>query len=234
MPRKGLFRFVLACLPWLILPVLSYLDLPLWGAAAGLAIVLLMFFLLPSGRRWGILQAFSLLFFVVACAAVLVLGDDIDTRIPNLLAGGFACLTIMAGYGAIEGIFFPAHYIYLDYPESMRESPILRQMLWVLTIAWDAVFLAGLAVNLVCMLALRGDTSTSAATIASAALIAVGIAATPFIVILVPKRMESALVEKGPLSIKWDPPVIETGRPLRKNEYDAVVVGSGIGGLSCA
>jgi phytoene dehydrogenase-like protein len=234
MPRKGLFRFVLACLPWLILPILAYLGLPLWGAAAGLMIILLMFFLLPSGRRWGILQAFSLLFFVVACAAVLVLGEDIDTRIPNLLAGGFACLTIMAGYGAIEGIFFPAHYIYLDYPESMRESPILRQMLWVLTIVWDAVFLAGLAINLVCMLALRGDTSTDTAAIASAALIAAGIVATPFIAILVPRRLESGLVEKGPLSIKWEPPTIEIGRPLRKNEYDTVVVGSGIGGLSCA
>jgi all-trans-retinol 13,14-reductase len=234
MRRKGLFRFLLACLPWLILPVLAYFDLALWGAAAGLAIVLAMFLLLPSGRKWGILQAFSLLFFLVACAAVVVLGDDISTRIPNLLAGGFACLTIMAGYGVIEGIFFPAHYIYLDYPESMRESPILRQTLWILTIAWDAVFLAGLVVNLVSMLALRGDTSTSTATIASAALIAAGMAATPFIVILMPRRMEAEMVEKGPLSIKWEPPIVEPGRPLRRNEYDTAVVGSGIGGLSCA
>ena len=58
MRRKGLIRFLVACLPWLVLPVLAYLDLSLWGAAAGLAIVLAMFFLLPSGRRWGIFQAF--------------------------------------------------------------------------------------------------------------------------------------------------------------------------------
>jgi len=223
-----------ACLPWLVLPVLAYLDLAMWGAVAGLAIILAMFFLLPSGRKWGILQAFSLLFFVVACAAIFVLGDEIDTRIPNLLAGGFACLTIMAGYGALEGIFFPAHYIYLDYPESMRESPILRQTLWVLTLAWDAIFLAGLATNIVSMLALRGDTSTSTATITSAALFATGMAVTPFIVILLPRRMEAGLVEKGPLAIKWVPPVLEPGRTLRKNEYDAIVVGSGIGGLACA
>ncbi|MEW6554389.1 MAG: NAD(P)/FAD-dependent oxidoreductase [Actinomycetota bacterium] len=234
MPRKGLLRFILACLPWMVLPALSFFGFPLWGAAGGLTIIVLLFFLMPSGRRWGILQAFSLLFFVVACAAVIMLGEDIDTRIPNLLAGGFACLSIMAGYGAIEGVFFPAQYVYLDYPESMRESPILRQMLWVLTIAWDGVFVAGLVVNLVCMLALRGDTSTDTAAIASAALIAAGVVATPFIVIMVPKRLESGLVEKGPLSIKWEPPAIETGRPLRKNEYDVAVVGSGIGGLSCA
>jgi hypothetical protein len=234
MRRKGLLRFILACLPWLILAALAYFDLTLWGAAAGLAIILSMFIILPSGRRWGILQAFSLLFFLVACAAVLVLGDEIDTRIPNLLAGGFACLTIMAGYGALEGILFPAHYIYLDYPESMRESPLLKQAFWVLTLAWDALFLAGLAINLVSMLALRGDTSTSTATIASAAIFAVGMAATPFIVILLPRRMESEMVEKGPLSIKWEPPVLEPGGSLRKNEYDAAVVGSGMGGLACA
>ena len=40
MRRKGLIRFLVACLPWLVLPVLAYLDLSLWGAAAGLAIVL--------------------------------------------------------------------------------------------------------------------------------------------------------------------------------------------------
>lgn len=234
MRMSGLLRFFLACVPWLILPVFAYLDLTLWGAAAGLAIILAMFLLMPSGRRWGILQAFSLLFFVVACAAVIVLGDDISSRIPNLLAGGFACLTIMAGYGAIEGIFFPAQYVYLDYPESMRESPILRQTLWILTIAWDAVFLAGLAVNLVSMLVLRGDTSTSTATIASAALMAAGMTVTPFIIIFLPRRMESGLVEKGPLAIKWDPPLLQPGGSLRKNEYDVVVVGSGIGGLSCA
>ena len=234
MRRKGLLRFILACLPWLILPVLAYFGLTLWGAAAGLAIILAMFFLLPSGRKWGIMQAFSLLFFLVACAAVFVLGDEVDTRIPNLLAGGFACLTIMAGYGAMEGIFFPAHYIYLDYPESMRESPILRQTLWVLTLVWDAIFLAGLAANLVSMLALRGDTSTSTATIASAGLFIIGIAMTPLLVILLPRRMESVLVEKGPLSIKWTPPMLEPGLTLRKNEYHAAVVGSGIGGLACA
>ena len=39
MRRKGLIRFLVACLPWLILPVLAYFDLSLWGAAAGLAIV---------------------------------------------------------------------------------------------------------------------------------------------------------------------------------------------------
>ncbi len=234
MRRKGIFSFLLACLPWLVLPVLGYLDLILWGAVAGLAILLALFFFLPSGRKWGILQAFSLLFFVLCVIVVLALGEDISERVPNLLAGGFACLVIMGGYGTMEGILFPSHYISLDYPESMRESPILRQTMRVLTIAWYAVFLAGLAVNLVSMLALRGDTSTSTASIASAALIAAGMAMTPFIVILMPRRMEAGLVEKGPLSIKWEPTIIEPGRPLRKNEYDVAVVGSGIGGLSCA
>lgn len=234
MRRKGLIRFLIICLPWLILPILAYLDLTLWGAAAGLVIVLAMFFLMPSGKKWGVLQAFSLLFFLVACAAVFVLGEDIYTRIPNLLAGGFACLTIMAGYGALEAIFFPAHYLYLDYPESMRESPILRQAFWVLTLFWDVVFVLGLATNIICMLALSGETSISVASLASAALFAAAMIATPFIVILLPQRMESGLVEKGPLSIKWSAPILEPGRPLRKNEFDAVVVGSGIGGLACA
>lgn len=234
MRRKGLFLFTAAWLPWLTLAILSYLDLALWGAAAGLGLVLIMFLLMPSGRRLGILQAFSLLFFIVACAAVIVLGDRIDNRIPNLLAGGFACLVIMGGYGALEGVFFPARYLEIDYPDSMRESPILRKAFWALTIAWDLTFLAGLAVTLVCMLALQGDTSLDVAALSSAGLIVLGILFTPFLVLLAPRRMETELVEKGPLAIKWEPPVLSPGLSLRRNEYDAVVVGSGIGGLSSA
>ncbi|MDY6795186.1 MAG: FAD-dependent oxidoreductase [Actinomycetota bacterium] len=234
MRRKGLIIFILAWLPWLCLAVLSYLGWTLWGAVAGLVVILLLFFILPSRRKWGILQAFSLLFFLVACAAALVLGDKLDSRIPNLLAGGFACLVIMAGYGALENMYFPGHYLYIDYPESMRESPVLRRTFWSLTMIWNIVFLMGLAVNLVCMLALRGDASTDISAIASAGLICAGILLTPFVVVVMPRRMESELVEKGPLAVKWKPPVLTPGRSLRKNEYDAAVVGSGIGGLSCA
>jgi len=232
--RKGLFLFILAWLPWLCLAVLSYLEMTLWGAVAGLAILIIIFILMPSGSRWGILQAFSVLFFLVAIAAALILGDKVDNRVPNLLAGGFACLTIMAGYGALENIFFPSRYLNIDYPDSMRESPVLRQTYWAMTLMWDIIFLTGLAVNLVYMLALRGDTSTDVAAISSIALFLAGILFTPLIVFILPRRLETDMVEKGPLAIKWEPPVLEPGRSLRKNEYDAAVVGSGIGGLASA
>ncbi len=234
MRRKGLLLFLLACTPWLVLPVLAYFELVKWGALAGLSLVLLMFLVMPAKRRWGIMQAFSLLFFLVATAASFVLGEDISTRVPNLLAGGFACLTIMAGYGALEGILFPAHYLYLDYPDSMRESPILRRAIWILTLAWDGLFLAGLAANIVVMLALRGDASVSVACISSGGIFAAGMVATPALAVILPRRMESGLVEKGPLAVKWAPTPLEPGRGLRGNEYDVAVVGAGIGGLACA
>jgi all-trans-retinol 13,14-reductase len=232
--RKGLLLFIVALLPWLCLALLPYFDLTLWGTVAGLALVLGLFLLMPAGKKWGILQAFSLLFFAVACLAVLALRKDIDTRVPNLLAGGFACLVIMAGYGALEKIDFPAHYLYLDFPESMRESPALHRTFQILTLSWDAIFVLGLALNIVCMLALHGKTSISMSSIISTALVGIGIVMTPLVVLIIPRRMESGLVKRGPLSIKWQPPILTPGRDLRKNEYDAVIVGSGMGGLACA
>ncbi len=234
MRRKGLLLFVLALVPWLCLSILPYFNLTLWGAAAGLALVLAMFLLMPAGKKWGILQAFSLLFFLVACLAAVALRKDIDTRVPNLLAGGFACLAIMAGYGALEKIDFPAHYLYLDFPESMSESPSLHRTFQILTVSWDVIFILGLAANIVCMLALHGKTSTSISSIVSTILVALGIMLTPLVVFILPRRMESGLVEKGPLSIKWEPTILTPGRDLRKNEYDAAIVGSGMGGLACA
>ncbi|MBC7247663.1 MAG: NAD(P)/FAD-dependent oxidoreductase [Actinobacteria bacterium] len=234
MRRKGLCLLLLAFLPWLALAVLYRLELTLWGTVAALALVLAMFPLLPRGGRWPLLQIFSLLFFAVACAAVLVMGKDLETRIPNLLAGGFATLAIMAGYGAVEGISFPFQYLAADYPESMRESPTLRRAFRVVTLFWDLLFVAGLAACLVSMLALRGDTSREAAALSSLSLLALGIIATPLIVLILPRRMEASLLTKRALSARWEPPLLSPGRTLARNEYDAVVVGAGMGGLACA
>lgn len=234
MRHKGLLLFMVACLPWLVLPLLAYFDLVILGTVAGLVIVGFMFLLMPPGRKWGILQPFSLLFFIVASAAAIALGSDLDTRVPNLLAGGFACLMIMGGYGLLEGISFPSNYIFIDYPESMRESPILLRALLILAWAWDTIFVLGFGINVICMLALRGHAAISLASISSAFLISVGIIMTPLLVLTLPRRMESTLVEKGSPSVRWQPQILTPGRPLLKNEYDAVVVGSGIGGLACA
>ena len=234
MRRRGLLLFMLAFLPWLALATLAYFDMVLWGALAGLAIVGGMFLLMPAGRKWGILQPFSLLFFIVAFIAAIGLRGDLDTRISNLLAGGFACLVIMGGYGLLEGITFPSNYITIGLPESMAESPILAQTLLLLTLALDAIFALGLAVNVVSMLALHGTTSISISAISSAGLIVFGMVMTPLLVLIATRRMETGLVEKGPVSIKWNPQILTPGRPLLKNEYDAVVIGSGIGGLAAA
>jgi all-trans-retinol 13,14-reductase len=232
--HKGLALFVFAFIPWLALAVLAYFDLVLWGAVAGLAITGAIFLIMPPGRKWGILQPFSLLFFLVACAAAIALGGDLNTRIPNLLAGGFACLTIMGGYGILEGVHFPSHYISIGLPETMVESPAFQETTRFLTLAWDGIFVLGLAADIFCMLALHGKTSISLSAILSAALIGFGMVMTPLLVILSMKKMETGLVEKGPVSIKWKPMVLTPGRPLLKNEYDAVVIGAGMGGLASA
>lgn len=232
--RRGLLLLLLAFLPWLALPVFAYFDLVLWGAIIGIALTGLLFLVMPAGHKWGILQPFSLLFFLVALAAALGQGGDLNTRIPNLLAGGFACLAIMGGYGVLEKVNFPANYISIGLPESMAENPLLDRTVVILTLAWDAIFIIGLIVNIFCLLALHGKDSSRLSAACSAGLIALGIVMTPIIVLLLMRKMEAGLVEKGPVSIKWNPQVLTPGRPLLKNEYDAVVIGSGVGGLASA
>ncbi len=232
--KRGLLLFLIIPLAWLAFAALARLELILWGAAAGLAVTAALLVALPRGRRWNVFIVFSLLYFLVATAAVAVMGESLRTRVPNLLAGGFATLSIMAGYGALEGILFPAQLLELGYPESKRESPIIRRVFWAITLVWDAIFLAGLAVNLICMLALRGRTSFDVSTLASLALLGTGAIITPVLSQLLPRRMEHKLVEKGPLSAGWKPPLLTPGTSHAANEYDVVVVGSGMGGLACA
>ncbi|MDI6873315.1 FAD-dependent oxidoreductase [Candidatus Solincola sp.] len=234
MRKRGLLLFLLAMAAWTTFAVLCRLEMAFWGAAAALALSLLVLLLLPRGHRFNILSAFSLLFFAVATAAVPALGETLTNRLPNLLAGGFATLCIMAGYGALEGALFPAHFLELDYPESMRRSPILRRAFWVVTLAWNLLFLAGLVAGLVSMLALRESAALLVSSTFAIALFGLGILITPLVLSLLPRRMEVRLVEKGPLAPRWKPPLLTPGTSRAANEFDAVVVGSGIGGLACA
>ncbi len=232
--KRGLSLFLLAMSAWLAFSVLCRLEKPLWGATAGLVLSLAAPLFLPRGRRFNILTAFSVLFFAVAAAAVPSLGETLTNRLPNLLAGGFATLCIMAGYGALEGVLFPSAFLELDYPESMRRSPILRRAFWAITLTWDLAFVAGLAAGLVSMLALRRSAALTVSSTSAAALVGLGLLLTPLIRHFLPRRMEVRLVEKGPLAPRWKPPLLTPGSPHAPNEFDAVVVGSGIGGLACA
>jgi prolycopene isomerase len=232
--RKGLLLFTAVTMPWLLLSAFSFFRMSLWGALAGSALLAAVLFLSPPKKRWSVQEAFSLLFFGVALSACLVLGRRIDERIPNLLAAAFACMTIMAGYGWLEGLYFPSHYLVMDYPESMRESPVLRTSFRAVTLLWNILFLAGLGVNLAAMLALKGDLAADVSSLSSAAVVVLGLVLTPVVALLMPRRVEKEMVERGPLAVKWKPPILKPGLSLRRNEYDAVVVGGGIGGLSCA
>jgi len=232
--KRGLLLFLLAMAAWLVFAALCRLKMPLWGAVAGLALSLPVPLLLPRGHKFNILSAFSLLFFAVATSAAPVLGETLVNRLPNLLSGGFATLCIMAGYGALEGVLFPSPFLELDYPESMRRSPILRRAFYFVTLAWNVLFLAGLATGLTSMLALRESPALLLSSTSAIALFGLGIVATPLILILLPRRMEARLVEKGPSASRWKPPLLAPGAPHPANEFDAVVVGSGIGGLACA
>jgi len=232
--RKGLFLYLLTILSWMAFALLSYFRLSRWGAVAGLALLAALAFLLPRGSKAALLQVFSLLFFLVACVSIPVLGKEFQGRVPNLLAGGFATLCIMAGYGLLMGTRFPSQYLEQDYPRSMQGSPVLQYAYLTLTLVWSAIFLAGLVLNLVSMLVLGGEDSLRFSSLASSALFGSGLVATPLLLAVLPRRRERSLLGRGSFGAGWEPPPLTPGEEQGKNEYQVAVVGAGMGGLACA
>jgi len=120
MRRKGLIRFILACLPWLILRC-SLLRPDLLGSRAGLAIVASD---VPApasgevGHPAGVLAPL----LPGRLRAIFVLGDEITSAHTQLLAA--ALLPDLMADMVLWKECSSQYYIYLDYPESMRESPI--------------------------------------------------------------------------------------------------------------
>lgn len=235
MRRKNLLLLFLDFLPHLSFAIAAALGQVRLGTYLGLGLALITGALTIRVRK-GVapLVLFNLLFFCIAAAASLLMGRDLEKRLPNLMAGEYAVLLIMGAYTLLEGRPLFLDFASRDYPESMFYNPLFRRTCLLLTWLWCLFFGAGLGLSLFALLFMRGSSSRALPSLASAGGLIILTTLSLATVMLMPGIVGRRLLAASPLQGAWGPASLEVGRSLRESEFDVVVVGGGVGGMVCA
>jgi len=213
----GMLYILISFVPWIVYWVLSGAGNVL-GVVVSLAISLLL--LIPQIRRWdfNLMDITSFLYFCLASAGTFVFNVDIFVGNSGLL--GYSVLFFMALFSLAIGQPFTLQCAKRDYPSTYWKDESFLAINNLITGVWVGVFF----INAVIFL-LLGNPLT---TIISNIFIASGIAFS----ILFPLKAPAYFASKEFKKYDWSPGV-HLSKPKGEKEYDAIIVGSGIGGLSC-
>ncbi len=235
MKRKNLLLLFLNLLPHLAFWLAGAFGRVRLGAYLGLGLCLLAGGLtVPVRKNIPPIALFNLLFFLIAAASSLLMGKDLERRLPNLMAGEYAVLLIMAAYTLLEGRPLLLDFAGRDYPESMAYNPLFRSTYLTLTWLWSLFFGAGLGLSLYSLFFIRGTLARTLPSVASAGGLALLASFTLSLVLFMPGITGRRLLAASPLQGGWDPAPLDAGRSLRDSEFDVIVVGGGVSGMACA
>lgn len=213
----GMAYILLSFLPWIAYWILSGLESGLC-IAVPLAIAVLLTAPQAARRELNLMDAWSLLYFMVASVGTYILNTSVFIDESGLL--GYTALFIMAVLSLILRKPYTLQVSKRDYPEiywRQREFLLINN---VITVAWAAIFLANASIFL-----LIGGIF---AVILSNILITAGITFSIMFPLYAPAYFVTRRFKKYDWKVKIDP-----RRPKGEHEYDVIIVGSGIGGLTC-
>jgi Phytoene dehydrogenase and related proteins len=213
----GMFYILFSFVPWIIYWIICGM-----GDRSGVVIALVISFLLVipqmHRRNFNIMDLTSLFYFSVATIATFILGSNIFVEKSGFL--GYLSLSLMAFISIAIKRPYTLQVAKRDYPEIYWREKSFLKINNMITGIWAAIFM----LNAVMFIFLN----TPLAIISSNILVAIGIALSILLPLKVPVYLALKEFRKYDWSVDVDP-----RRPKGEDEYDVIIVGSGIGGLTC-
>lgn len=213
----GMLWMLVLFTPWTVYWVLSGMGSPL-GVLLALTLSSVLLAAQARGGSLGIMDAASFLYFSVAATATFLLSLDAFVRFSGSL--GYAALFLMALTSLLVGQPFTFQVSKRDYPEVYWGDETFLMINNMITGVWAAVFALNAAVHL-----LVGSPFN---TIVSSAAIALGIVFSSVYPVKASALKYTREFKKYDWEVEVDP-----RKPKGEDEYDVIVVGAGIGGLTC-
>jgi all-trans-retinol 13,14-reductase len=188
------------------------------GIAVPFVISLLLMIPQASRRNLNFMDLVSALYFSLATVGTFIF--NLNTFMENSHFLGYSVLFLMALSSLIVKQPYTLQVSRRDYPEVYWKDRTFLAINNIITAVWAWIFLVNASIFLLLRMPLT--------LILSNLLIALGIAFSIFFPLKAPSYFVSKEFKKYDSKIEVDPK-----RPKGEDEYDAIIVGSGIGGLTC-
>jgi len=213
----GMFYILVSFIPWIVYWILCGMGNVL-GIVVPLAISLLLVTPQIRKRDFNLMDITSVLYFSIATAGTFILNLNIFVESSSFL--GYSVLFLMAFFSLIIKQPWTLQVSKRDYPEIYWKDESFLAINNLITIVWMAIFLLNAIIFLLF--------SKPFTVVLSNILIAFGIIFSIVFPLKAPAYFITKEFKKYAWSVEVDPQKLKG-----KNEYDVIIVGSGIGGLAC-
>lgn len=213
----GMLFILISFIPWIVYWVLCGM-----GNAFGIVISLIisLIFIIPQIRKkdFNLMDFTSVLYFSIAAIGAFIL--DLNMFVKNSGFIGYFVLFLMALISIIIKQPYTLQVSKKDYPEIYWKDKSFLTINNAITFAWTIIFVINAFIFLLFSLPLT--------VILSNILIVFGIVFS----IVFPMKAPAYFASKEFKKYDWNIGV-NLQKPKEKNEYDVIIIGSGIGGLAC-
>jgi phytoene dehydrogenase-like protein len=225
---SGTAWIFIAFVPWIAYWVLSGMKMPIPGILVALAVSLAIngYRLRESGIK--LMDAVTLAFFVLHLIFNLVLQNTLFDTYGSVLV--YIALAGMAWGSIIAHSPFTYQYARDDWPREFWDQPLFRRVNEIITAVWGILFTIDLGLAIVALA--KPELKILLAAILPNVLLAPGIIFS----LVFPNWYTRRDVIKGIRAqthpFDWDAPAFPSTPPTAADEFDTIIIGSGMGGLT--
>ena len=213
----GMLYILVSFTPWIVYWTLSSIG-NILGIIIPLIIALLLIIPQIIKRDFNLMDTTSMLYFSISTIGTFIFGLDIFMKQSGFLS--YLALFFMAMFSLIIKQPFTFKVAKKDYPEIYWKEKSFMLINNIISGVWGAIFIVNAIIFLLLGMAL--------AVILSNTLIALSIIFS----IVFPLKAPAYFVSREFRRYDWRVEV-NSQKPKGEDEYDVIIVGSGIGGLTC-
>jgi len=211
---SGYLDIMVFFIPWIIYWSLSGLG---YSYSIAVSFIISIVCALIQRRTIHFSDVFTVMYFGATSIATYALGMDLFISYSGFI--GYLALAVMTIVSIAIGSPYTFKVSKVDWPESYWKEKVFVYVNNVLTFIWTLIFACSSALYLVFKHPYN--------TISSNILISLGIAVSIVLPIKLPEHIVRKRYVDPYKSFEW------RVEPNRKDEYDVIVVGAGVGGLAC-
>jgi len=213
----GMLSMFISFIPWIVYWVLSGIEEPI-GIALGLVLSLILLTPQIIKKEINIFDSASFLYFSIALIGWYILNIDAFIEMSGFL--GYFTMFLLAVVSVIIKRPYTLQVSKRDYPRAYWDNPEFIKVNTLITMLWSLIYISNAF--------LFQYSPKPLNVIITNILIVIGI----ILSIILPGKIVAYSVIRDLNKYDWRVP-LKQGKTRGTNEFDVIIVGAGIGGLTC-